>query len=79
MGFGGTKRPISRGYHETKLQENLDAEIFGILLEEAREAFEEEIVVELNSEKDDDVDSNCARITTWVDTWKKTQAEQNAD
>jgi adenylate kinase len=36
-------------------------------------------VVELNSEKDDDVDSNCARITTWVDTWKKTQAEQNAD
>ncbi|KAJ5610079.1 Adenylate kinase isoenzyme [Penicillium lagena] len=72
-------RLSSRGYHEAKLQENLDAEIFGVLLEEAREAFEEEIVVELNSEKDDDVDSNCARITTWVDTWKKTQAEQNAD
>jgi adenylate kinase len=56
------------------LQENLDAEIFGVLLEEAREAFDEEIVVELNSEKDDDVENNCARIATWVDSWKSDQA-----
>lgn len=53
----------------------MDAEIFGVLLEEAREAFDEEIVVELNSEKDDDVESNCARIAEWVDTWKKQNAE----
>lgn len=58
-----------------KLQENLDAEIFGVLLEEAREAFDEEIVVELNSEKDNDVESNCARIAAWVEAWKKTRAE----
>lgn len=67
-----------RGYHETKLQENVDAEIFGVLIEEAKEAFDEEIVVELNSEKHDDVESNCERIATWVETWKKNQAE-NAD
>ncbi|KAL5365459.1 AAA domain-containing protein [Aspergillus floccosus] len=67
-------RLSSRGYKETKLQENLDAEIFGVLLEEAREAFDEEIVVELNSEKDDDVENNCARIATWVDSWKSDQA-----
>ena len=53
----------------------MDAEIFGVLLEEAREAFDEEIVVELNSEKDDDVDSNCARISQWVENWKRQQAE----
>lgn len=47
-------------------------------MEEAREAFDEEIVVELNSEKDDDVESNCARITTWVENWKKMQVA-NAD
>ena len=68
----------NRGYHETKLQENVDAEIFGVLLEEAKEAFDEEIVVELNSEKDDEVESNCERIATWVESWKKDQAE-NAD
>ena len=45
-----------------------------MLLEEAREAFDEEIVVELNSEKDDDVENNCARIATWVDSWKSDQA-----
>ncbi|KAJ5888890.1 hypothetical protein N7495_008931 [Penicillium taxi] len=64
-------RLASRGYHEEKLQENLDAEIFGVLIEEAREAFDEEIVVELNSEKDEDVESNCARITAWVESWNK--------
>ncbi|KAJ5693343.1 Adenylate kinase isoenzyme [Penicillium macrosclerotiorum] len=65
----------ARGYHEEKLQENLDAEIFGVLLEEAREAFDEEIVVELNSEKDGDVDTNCTRISQWVENWKKQHAE----
>lgn len=68
---------VYRGYHEEKLQENLDAEIFGVLLEEAREAFDEEIVVELNSEKDDDVEANCARISQWVENWKKQQAEED--
>lgn len=65
-----------RGYHEEKLQENLDAEIFGVLLEEAQEAFDEEIVVELNSEKSEDVDNNCNRITQWVENWKKQHAEE---
>ncbi|KAH1808641.1 hypothetical protein KXW57_009425 [Aspergillus fumigatus] len=47
-------RLSARKYKEAKLQENLDSEIFGILSEEAREAFDEQIVVELNSEEDDD-------------------------
>ncbi|RAL05660.1 nucleoside triphosphates FAP7 [Aspergillus ibericus CBS 121593] len=69
-------RLATRDYNQTKLQENLDAEIFGILLEEAREAFDEEIVVELNSEKDDDVESNCARISSWVESWKRDRANK---
>lgn len=75
VGFLLRRLVCCRGYPETKLQENLDAEIFGVLLEEARESFDEEIVVELNSEKDDDVESNCARVSTWVESWKRTQAE----
>ncbi|KAA8643164.1 hypothetical protein EYZ11_008979 [Aspergillus tanneri] len=68
-------RLSTRAYKETKLQENLDTEIFGVLLEEAKEAFDEEIVVELNSEKDNDVEDNCARISTWIESWKKNQSE----
>ncbi|KAJ5501997.1 hypothetical protein N7463_004871 [Penicillium fimorum] len=71
-------RLSSRGYHEKKLDENVDAEIFGVLSDEAREAFDEEIVVELNSEQDSDVDSNCQRIAQWVDSWKQSHSE-NAD
>ncbi|KAL5041126.1 peptidase family C78-domain-containing protein [Aspergillus fruticulosus] len=67
----------SRGYHETKLQENLDAEIFGVLIEEAREGFDEEIVVELNSEEDGDVEANCARIASWVENWKSDQSKNS--
>ncbi|PKY05357.1 DUF1671-domain-containing protein [Aspergillus campestris IBT 28561] len=68
-------RLSTRGYKQEKLQENMDAEIFGVLVEEAREAYDEEIVVELNSEKDDDVDNNCARISSWVERWKIDQTQ----
>ncbi|KAL4753842.1 hypothetical protein BDW72DRAFT_14520 [Aspergillus terricola var. indicus] len=70
-------RLSSRGYHETKLQENLDAEIFGVLIEEAREGFDEEIVVELNSEEDGDVEANCARIASWIENWKSDQSKNS--
>ncbi|PLB51782.1 DUF1671-domain-containing protein [Aspergillus steynii IBT 23096] len=68
-------RLSTRSYKQEKLQENLDAEIFGVLLEEAREAFDEEVVVELSSERDDDVENNCARISTWIESWKKDHSE----
>ncbi|KAH8434716.1 factor activating pos9 [Aspergillus melleus] len=68
-------RLSTRAYKQEKLQENLDAEIFGVLLEEAREAFDEEVVVELSSEQDDDVENNCARISTWIESWKKDHSE----
>ncbi|PGG98923.1 hypothetical protein AJ80_09440 [Polytolypa hystricis UAMH7299] len=68
-------RLSSRGYDETKLQENLDAEIFEVLLEEARQAYDEEIVIELKSENDEDIESNCSRIAAWIDAWKQNQAQ----
>ncbi|KZZ98216.1 POS9-activating factor FAP7 [Ascosphaera apis ARSEF 7405] len=65
----------SRNYHEKKLQENVDAEIFQVLLEEARESYDEEIVIALNSETDEDIESNCQRIIAWIDMYKKDHAE----
>ena len=67
----------SRDYPEAKLQENLDAEIFGVLAEEAREAFDEGVVVELKSETVEDIDSNCERILEWVKTWREEHRPQH--
>ena len=60
------------------LRENMDAEIMQVLLDEAREAYDEEIVVELRSDELTDVDGNVERIQQWVERWK-TDREEEAD
>ncbi|KAF2205806.1 P-loop containing nucleoside triphosphate hydrolase protein [Delitschia confertaspora ATCC 74209] len=61
-----------RGYEGQKLEENIDAEIMQVLLDEARESYDEEIVVELRSDGEvGEVDSNVERIQGWVENWKK--------
>ena len=61
----------ARGYTESKLQENLDSEIMEVLLSEARESYDEEIVVELPSNEDGDMEENIGRIETWIQNWKQ--------
>jgi adenylate kinase len=69
-------RLTARGYKDKKLDENMDSEIMQVLLDEAREAYKEEIVVELRSDSADDVDGNLERIEQWIETWKK---DRNAE
>jgi adenylate kinase len=64
----------ARNYAENKLQENLDAEIMEVILAEARESYDEEIVIELESNEDGDIESNVERIETWIKTWKESHA-----
>ncbi|KAI9859394.1 MAG: factor activating pos9 [Trichoglossum hirsutum] len=64
-------RLLERGYSEEKLQENLDSEIMQVLLEEARESYDEEIVVELRSDTTEDVEGNVERMERWVESWKE--------
>jgi len=71
-------RLSARDYPDKKLQENLDAEIFGVLSEEARESYDEGVVVELKSETDADIEGNCERIGQWIENWK-TQNRSQAD
>ena len=52
----------------------MDSEIMQVLLDEARESYKEEIVVELRSDKDDDVEGNVERIEMWVEQWRKDNA-----
>jgi adenylate kinase len=67
-------RLTARNYVESKLQENLDSEIMEVLLQEAREAFDEEIVIELTSNTSDEMESNVDRIAAWAEQWKKDNA-----
>ncbi len=68
---GGRLLIVKRGYQEAKLQENLDAEIMEVLLDEARQAFDAELVVELTSNTSEEMESNVERIAAWVKQWKK--------
>ena len=61
----------ARGYGDEKMQENIDAEIFGVVAEEAREGWEESQVVELRSERVEDVEENAERVLRWIGDWMK--------
>lgn len=61
----------ARGYPLKKIQENNEAEIMNVVLEEAREGYADEIVVALQSENTDDLESNVSRIVQWIEAWQK--------
>ncbi len=50
-----------------------------MLLEEAKEGFDEEMVVELKSETAEDVEENCERILQWIQTWRENQRKGGID
>ncbi|KAL9602622.1 MAG: hypothetical protein Q9219_001766 [cf. Caloplaca sp. 3 TL-2023] len=60
----------SRNYSEEKLLGNMDAEIMEVLLAEARDAFDEQIVIELQSNDAEDLEDNASRIEVWIERWK---------
>lgn len=59
----------SRDYSEAKLEENMDAEIMQVLLQEARDSYEEQVVVELWSNEVEDLESNVERVVQWRESW----------
>lgn len=46
-----------------------------VLLQEARDSYDEEMVVELQSNTSDEMDSNVDRIEQWITQWRKDNAE----
>jgi adenylate kinase len=69
-------RLVGRGSAANKVEENIDAEVMQVILEEARGAFEEEVLVELRSDGVEDLDANVKRIELWVEQWRKDNNEQ---
>lgn len=66
-----------RGYPLRKIQENNEAEIMNVVLEEAREGYAEEIVIALDSETTDDLESNVSRIVQWIEAWQKNRRSES--
>jgi adenylate kinase len=64
-------RLAKRQYSQSKIEENIDAEIMQVILDEARDAYVPEIVVELQSNTVEDMDSNIERIVQWKEQFEK--------
>ncbi|KAK9460272.1 AAA domain-containing protein [Lipomyces oligophaga] len=67
----------ARGYANQKFEENIDAEIMGEILNDAQESYEPEIIVELHSDNDHDLETNCQRIKSWFKQWVIDNTKQN--
>ncbi|KAG1471392.1 hypothetical protein G6F56_002144 [Rhizopus delemar] len=68
-------RMIKRGYNKRKIDENMECEIMQVVLETAHESYAPEIVVELQSNSIDDIESNAERVKMWLDLWKENNSK----
>lgn len=49
------------------------------VLDEAREAFAKEIVIELQSDSPEDVEANVDRILAWIESWRADRSAESSD
>ena len=57
-----------RGYNENKIKENIECEIMEVTAEEVREAFDEKKILELKSEKIDDMSNNIDVVVNKINS-----------
>ena len=55
-------RLAARGYSDKKITENIDCEIMEVTSEEVRESYKEDIIMELKSEKIEDMENNLEKV-----------------
>ncbi|XP_021773812.1 adenylate kinase isoenzyme 6 homolog [Chenopodium quinoa] len=70
-------RLSKRGYTGSKLTNNIECEIFQTLLEEAKDSYQEDVVVAMKSDSIDDIEKNVADLTDWVASWCTTQSVES--
>ena len=64
-------RLTQRGYPEKKRAANMDSEIMQVILEEARASYAQEVVHEVPSNTQTDMESNIGRTVQWCEQWIK--------
>lgn len=77
-------RLSKRNYPQKKIEMNLECEIFQSIKDEAIDAFGTEMVIEMNSEDENDCESNVQKIIKWIYKWinyqeKREGAKVNGD
>ena len=60
------ERLEKRGYSARKLTENIDCEIFGVVLEEAHDSYADDVVRPMKSESEADRERNVAEIAAFL-------------
>lgn len=70
---------MCRNYPLEKIQENNEAEIMQVVLQEARDSYPQQIVVELKSESSQDLETNVANIVSWIKQWLKDNGRKVED
>lgn len=60
------ERLASRGYPQSKIQENVQAEIMQVLLEESRDSYKPEIVKELQNDTIEQLEQNVVNAVKFV-------------
>lgn len=76
-------RYVARGYSEEKIEQNIDSEIYNLIGEENKEFYLDEgispTLVELQSDTNEDMQSNLQRIVDWIEQWRKDNVPTNGD
>ncbi|KAJ2723443.1 factor activating pos9 [Coemansia sp. Benny D115] len=67
-------RLAERGYKQNKISENVECEIMQVVLDDARGAYKEEILWELQSNTVDDMESNVEKIVEFVRQFQQSHA-----
>lgn len=62
-------RLSNRGYSEKKIMENIQCEIFNVVEEEAKDSYNDDVVVVRRSNTVDDMDSNREKVVQYIITW----------
>ncbi|KAI0348653.1 P-loop containing nucleoside triphosphate hydrolase protein [Trametopsis cervina] len=73
------ERLEKRNYPLKKIQENNEAEIMEVVLDEARSSYPAEVVVELKSEGTEDLEANVARIIEWIQAWTQDRQKEGSE
>lgn len=65
------ERLEKRSYALKKIQENNEAEIMGVVADDARSSYPAEAIVELRSQESGDVEENVDKIIQWIHAWRQ--------
>lgn len=62
-----TSKILYRGYDENKIRQNVECEIFQEILNEARDSYKEDIIIELQNNIPNDIETNVSHVKEWIE------------